>query len=446
MPTFETEDMVDILTVPPSTESRPAQWNVATSVAFRFCFTYFGLYVASSQMLSGLLLLPIRGIPPPGTLGWPQAGVAWVALHVFHVTQPLTIRSGSGDKIFDWVLTFCLLVISVVVTVVWSILDRRRPHYGRLHRGFRLFLRFALGSTMVSYGMSKAIPLQMPAPQLTRLLESFGSFSPMGVLWYSIGASRAYEVFTGFAELAGGILLFVPRLATLGAIICLADVLEIFVLNMSYDVPVKLFAFHLILLSLFLLAPDARRLANVLVLNRPAEPSTSPAWKSRRAARLALIAQLCFGAYLVVMNLSSAVISWSMFGGGAPKSPLYGIWLVEEMSVDGQVRSPLVTDYGRWRRVVFQTPTAVSFQRMDDTFVNYRLIVDAGNQTITLNMVNDTVWTARFVFERPAPDRLTLDGTMDGRKVRLQLRLFDQKNFLLLTRGFHWVQEYPFNR
>jgi hypothetical protein len=83
---------------------------------------------------------------------------------------------------------------------------------------------------------------------------------------------------------------------------------------------------------------------------------------------------------------------------------------------------------------------------MDDTFVNYRLIVDAGNQTITLNMVNDTVWTARFVFERPAPDRLTLDGTMDGSKVRLQLRLFDQKNFLLLTRGFHWVQEFPFNR
>jgi hypothetical protein len=437
---------VDIQTVPPSTAAGQAPWNIATRIAFRFCFIYFGLYVGSSQILSGLLPSPIGGIPPPGTLGWPRAGVAWVALHVFHVTEPLTIRSGSGDKIFDWVLTFCLFVISVVVTIVWSIGDRRRSHYDRLHRGFRLFLRFALGSTMVSYGMSKAIPLQMPAPQLTRLLEPFGYFSPMGVLWYSIGASRAYEVFTGFAELAGGILLFVPRLATLGAIICLADVFEIFVLNMSYDVPVKLLAFHLILLSLFLLAPDARRLANVLVLNRPAELSTTPAWRTRRTARLALIAQLGFGAYLVVMNVAGAVIGWSVLGGGAPKSPLYGIWLVEEMSVDGEVRSPLVTDYGRWRRVVFQTPTAVSFQRMDDTFENYRLIVDAGTQTITLNMVNDTVWTARFVFERPAPDRLTLDGTMDGRKVRLELRLFDQKNFLLLTRGFHWVQEFPINR
>lgn len=42
--------------------------------------------------------------------------------------------------------------------------------------------------------MVKAIPLQMPAPNLTRLLEPFGHFSPMGVLWHSIGASRGYEM------------------------------------------------------------------------------------------------------------------------------------------------------------------------------------------------------------------------------------------------------------
>lgn len=41
--------------------------------------------------------------------------------------------------------------------------------------------------------------------------------------------------------------------------------------------------------------------------------------------------------------------------------------LVHEMTVDGQPRVPLLTDTGRWRRVVFQSPTAVSFQRVDDT-------------------------------------------------------------------------------
>jgi len=35
---------------------------------------------------------------------------------------------------------------------------------------------------------------------------------------------------------------------------------------------------------------------------------------------------------------------------------------------------------------------------------------------------------------------------MDGHKVHMQLELFDRKKFLLVSRGFHWVQENPFNR
>ena len=41
---------------------------------------------------------------------------------------------------------------------------------------------------------------------------------------------------------------------------------------------------------------------------------------------------------------------------------------------------------------------------------------------------------------------MTLDGAMDGHKIRLELRRFDHTKMLLLTRGFNWIQEYPFNR
>ena len=68
----------------------------------------------------------------------------------------------------DWVLAFCLLIIAVAASTAWSVLDRRRTEYVSLHKWFRLFLRFALGSTMVTYGLAKAIPMQMPAPGLAR--------------------------------------------------------------------------------------------------------------------------------------------------------------------------------------------------------------------------------------------------------------------------------------
>jgi hypothetical protein len=57
---------------------------------------------------------------------------------------------------------------------------------------------------------------------------------------------------------------------------------QVFMLNMSFDVPVKILSFHLLLMSLVLLAPQIRRLANVLVLERPSEPPASRGCSPRR--------------------------------------------------------------------------------------------------------------------------------------------------------------------
>jgi len=146
------------------------------------------------------------------------------------------------------------------------------------------------------------------------------------------------------------------------------------------------------------------------------------------------------------MNAYSSWSGWHMYGDGRTKSALYGIWDVEQMTVDGQVRSPLLTDYGRWRRVIFDFPTASSFQRMDDSFAGYRAKIDVNSNALVLSKSDDKNWKASFAFQRQTPDQLTLDGQMDGHKVRMQLRLFGREKFLLISRGFHWVQEVPFNR
>ena len=432
----------------PVQEAAPIRWRLATRIAFRLCVSYFGLYVISTQMLNGLLILPFGvDVPTLGNLESSRKALSWVATHVLRVRyQFLTTQTGSGDQTLDWVQAFCLVVIAVAATTAWSMVDRRRPNYVGLQKWFRLFLRFSLGATMIAYGAAKAIPLQMPAPSLNRLLEPYGNFSPMGVLWYSIGASRPYEIFAGCAELTAGVLLFVPRLATLGALVGLAVSIQIFTLNMTYDVPVKLFSFHLILMSLVLLAPEASRLVNVLILDRTAGPSTEPPLVRRRGAcRILFAAQLVFGAYIVFMNVKGGREGWYTYGGGAPKSPLYGIWNVEDMSIDGVMRSPLITDYARWRRLTFQTPTDMSFWRMDDTYVRYSTTIDMNAKTIALTRGSDKNWEV-FRFQRPDGERMILDGTMDGHAVHMKVRFFDPKKFLLVSHGFHWIQEAPFNR
>src|SRR5262245_8030398 len=255
-----------------------AYWTLFKRIAFRFCCVYFGAYLLLTQM--GTLLIP--GIVPPDAPGleslWPARQIiSWTAVRIFKVGYPLVIEgSGSGDKTFDWVEAFCILVLSVVATILWSVIDRRRPNYVALHGWFHLFMRAGLASTMLVYGFIKAVPTQMPFPSLSRLLQSFGSFSPASVLWYSIGSSPAYESFAGCAEIAGGILLLIPRTTTLGALVCLADLIQVFALNMTYDIPVKLFSIHLILFAVVILAPDIPRLMNLFVLDREAGRSALP--------------------------------------------------------------------------------------------------------------------------------------------------------------------------
>src|SRR5262245_10238632 len=116
----------------------------------------------------------IADVPPLSTL------TNWVATDVFGFSKPLVMISGSGDKPFNFAMTFCVLVISIAATALWSVFDRRRLSYISLQKWFRLFLRFALGGTMLSYGLAKVIPLQMPYPGLTRLIEPYGQFSLMG--------------------------------------------------------------------------------------------------------------------------------------------------------------------------------------------------------------------------------------------------------------------------
>lgn len=430
-------------------EATTPRWSPFTRVAFRFCILYFGLYIVLTQMLTSLLLATTNdsGAWELDNMRPIQAVVVWVAVHIFHAAQPIvTFETGSGDRVFDWVELACILALAVIGTVIWSV-ARKAQSYPSLYKWFRLFVRFSLSASLLTYGAAKIIPLQMPFPFLTRLLEPYGNFSPMGVLWASIGASPAYEIFAGCAETLGGILLIFPRTAVFGALIALADMTQVFLLNMTYDTPVKLLSFHLILLALFLLAYDAQRLANFFFLNRPAPAHPEPPlFRHPRANRIALALQIAFGFWLLGANLYGSVSVYNVYGPGRPKSPLYGIWDVQNFTVDGQLRPPLLTDTLRWRRAIFDFPQFMSFQAMDDSFHGYAVKIETKAHTLTLSKSADKNWNADFSYAEPATGELILDGSLDGHKIHAQMQLFDRSKFLLVSRGFHWVMDHPFNR
>ena len=154
------------------------------------------------------------------------------------------------------------------------------------------------------------------------------------------------------------------------------------------------------------------------------------------------MAQIVFGLYLLAMFTRLAVLSWQNPGGpGAPKSALYGIWDVERLSVDGEVRPPMFNDYDRrWRRVVFDTPELMVFQRLDDSFAHYGAAIDVEHHQIALRKIQSRTWKSTFSFDRRGDDEMTLEGEMDGHAIHAELQRVGMDTFKLTNGTFRWVR------
>jgi hypothetical protein len=423
-------------------------WRPLTRITFRFCVVYFGLFCLTFAQITFVYTGVLARWLPDRAVLWQMVLLdpvtRWVGRTVFGVEAALHPDSGSGDQAAIWVLVFSLLVVALVATLVWSVVDGHRTSYPGLTAWFLVFLRLCLAGQMLFYGFAKVIPTQMPAPPLAALLQPFGDLSPLAVLWLQVGSSHPYEIALGSIEVIAGLLLFLPRTATLGALLSLASMAQVFLLNMAYDVPVKILSFHLLLISTVLLAPQARRLANVLVLARPAEPATQPQlFSTARRNRIAAAVQVALGVWVTIGCVVLTLQAWHEMGGGSPKSALYGIWEVTDFTLDGTSRPPLTTDETRWQRLIFDAPAAVTYQRMNGELVD---VAATGTDILTLTTsgVADQPPLATLTVDRPAPDRLRLDGHLDGRPVTIALQRKSLDDFLLLNRGFHWVQEQPF--
>jgi hypothetical protein len=408
------------------------RWSLATRVAFRFVFCFLGLsYFPFPFNLSDTVSQLWSKVWDPLLVA---AGSA-----IFGVTVD-TAFNGSGDRMVHWVQLFVTAAVAVAATLVWSIADRKAVSYPRLQAWFRVYLRFALALAMISYGAYKIIPSQFVAPSLDRLIQPFGDASPMGLLWTFMGASAAYTIFTGIGEMLGGLLLTMRRTALLGALITAAVMTHVAMLNFAYDVPVKIYSMMLLLTALVIAAPDARRLFELFF-----RASGKPLFDRRQLVLASRFVALLFVVYTVVITVWQ---SWEQrqrllaqrHGG----TPLYGVWNVDELTVDGVAHPPLTTDLTRWRRLVVSGKEWGTIQLMDDS--RTRFVLKLEEKTLTLTKRADPKFKAVFHYTRPNPNTLALDGTFEGKKIIATLRKSEDREFLLSSRGFHWVNDVPFNR
>ena len=424
--------------------SEPTPWHPLTRIAFRATFTYFLL--TTWIWLDELAIRPtwlVRKIYPT----FAHLIVNFFARHLLHTSQVYQPNSFRDTHYLYLLLLGCLL-ITAVVTVAWSWIDKRRLEYTRLNGYFRVFLRYSLSYMILMYGMDKVIKLQFPAPSLSRLIENYGDSSPMVLMWTFMGYSTAYTIFSGMAEVLAGVLVLFRRTTTLGALIAAGVMLNVTIMDFAYDVSVKIYALNLLLIAVVLITPDARRLADVLVFNRtaPAVPLQKlPMDAGRRWTYVGLKTLIVL--YLLVPLVLRNLHTYRDEGAGAPKPPLYGLYKVDVFHMDGQMIPALADDAGRWRYVAIEAKTVFFVKHMDDSLTKYTLHYDPTTHTaaIETNDPNEPMKSkGSLVASEQADGKLHLAGSVDGHAVDIDLERVDPQRFLLMNRGFHWISENSF--
>ena len=391
---------------------------------FRFVFSFLLLFNFP---------FPLNIIPGVDFDGWTRNGwdlLVQPAGRALFGVSPSSAFTGSGDTRWSWTQFALQLAIALVAALVWTLWDRR-TNYPRLARFLHTYVRFALGYMMLVYGTSKVIPLQFPAPSLDRLVQPFGQASPMGLLWTFMGASAPYVIFTGLGEMIGGLLLTMRRTALIGALVSAGVMLQVAVLKFCYDVPVKIFSTLLLFEAVVIIAYDARRLLFALI---PQVPRVAW-WKI--ALRTVAVVALC------AMFLKQGLDYRKQL---AQRSPLRGIWRVDTLQVNGVERPPLITDATRWRRMIFDFPQGMSVQLMSDKRERYGITLEEARKGFSLKKRDDPNLIASFTYQRPDPRTLIVDGQLGSDRIHAVAHLEPETDFLLQTRGFHWINEVPFNR
>lgn len=408
-------------------------WSLPRRVAFRFLAVVTILFVAPFplQLFPGTSAL-VRGV----NAVW-EAGVAWFAEHILGMAAPPHVFTGSGDTLWHFVQLALIGCLGLSITLVWSLLDRERRSYARFARILGTVVRYYLASMMLLYGIAKVTPMQFPPLWLGRYDSTLGEMSPMGLMWTFMQHSQPYVMITGCAEILAGVLLLWRRGYLFGALLSIAVMTNVVLLNFCYDVCVKLFSLQLLAMGTALVLPHARRLIGALLGN----PTNGILPRIRGSMRYEITRALVKTA--VLASLAVAAVGWYRFGSSLERQPgvLHGSWRVDRHVRDGVDVPPLFTDDTRWRCLVIHELGA-SLRFATDRRVHYVTQIDEAAHTIIL-IGRHGVGRTTLTYAR-IEDRLVLDGTYQEHAIHLELSLEPPPP--LTTRGFHWVQEHPYNR
>jgi hypothetical protein len=422
-----------------TTDHPAAPHRLTRRLAERFALVAFGLYhlplfLNNYPSLGGGSGGFSEGLAVSWGHVFTRPGI-WLARVLFGMTGPMTMASAgdNGDVGEEFARLILAAVIGVVVAIVWTTADRERPRGPWVEGALRVLLRYSIALGLVSYAVAKILPQQFPPLGPFNYETRVGELTPMRLLWTFMEYSRPYSFFGGVMESVAIVLLCFRRTATLGALITVAVMTNVALMNIAYDVQVKLYALMIVLSAGVLVLYDTPRLLAVFVTNQGVRPASQPTLFEGRlpeplrwTLKLLLVGSVTASSVAAFQSESPTRV--------APGTGVSGAWGVTSFTRDADATD--ATTGSTWRRIIVDDGSIAV--RLDNDLMMRCRRTAADPSTIAFACARGRNGEMRWTL---AGTELHLDGTFAGAKMRLSARRLDEKDYPLMRGGFHVIYD-----
>lgn len=318
---------------------------------------------------------------------------------------------GCGDYPQNFQVTFAGMGIGAVVALLFYIGYPRIPNAFIAQPFLLVVIRYFLASIILSYGFAKVFAAQFPhlmANMDARMIE----LTPMRVAWAFFGYSKGYQIFLGWGEVIPALLLLFRRTTLLGSILMFTVMLNVFLVNIFFDVCVKVNSGIYTLLALYIMLQETPRLWNFFFTQRITGPRVDPVLESPRwlkwAGRIANYGALAYIAWTAGQG------AWNTynFTHAQAQTPVQGPWKagVVEVWKEDQWQPCNLADSLCADRIFFDGYNGViQSNHVRDRF---RFAMDSATHRLTVNFTNNrNEWNTPPVswkYEMVAGDSLRL--------------------------------------
>ena len=346
---------------------------------------------------------------------------------IFELKEKFNLNNVSSDshKMFQNIQM--ILSFSFGFSIIWISVKTRLLEI-KFHFFLQVLSAYLLAFFLLKYGFDKLFKHQFYQPEPNILYTPVGKLSKDILFWTSMGTSYSYNVFMGIIEIVPALLLFFKRTRMLGSLISLGVLINVFMINIGFDITVKFLSSFLIFLNINVLLPYSKRLSSFFLCNSSIKNNDSKFQNFLIEKPKVEMFVKSLIIYLIIFETIHPFIYTSNYNDDLQKRPPHhGAYEIKEIDVKCE-NSIYLGKLNHLKRIFIHRKGYLILQNQNDSMVDFQADLYSLRKKIEIKTPNGIIL---LNFNKNA-----IEWTENGQEFKLIVKKIDYRKSPLLQDNF----------